>query len=91
MIPPLLIKMRITNGHYNIPLWLPLILLWPLIIAIALFLAPFALAAYLITVPRALWPVGWRLLPAFYSFVCAMRGINVSIGHSQSGVAIDVV
>ena len=54
MWPPSLLRLRILNGKHRFGLWLPLFIVWPPVVIIALALLPFVLA-----LSALLWPTGW--------------------------------
>jgi len=71
-------KMAFRNESHSFALWLPLFLLWPLVLvfllAVFVLMLPFALLGIIFT-----WDAGWwrpMLLwfPAFISLVCHLPG-----------------
>jgi hypothetical protein len=81
--PPYLLKVRLTNQYHHIGLWLPLFLIWPVVLAfflaIFLILLPFALLATLFT-----WGWGWWRplllgLPALLRVFCSLRGLTIDV------------
>ena len=78
-LPPLLMRLRVSKGRGRISLWIPLFLIWPTVLAIAIVLAPLMIIAAIIT-----WPVGWGksfLLagPTIGRCVCALHGLEVDV------------
>ena len=52
--PPLIVRLRLPHKEGSLNLWIPIFLVYPLLLAIALLLAPFVLVTSLI-----MWPSGW--------------------------------
>ena len=90
--PPYLMKVKVKNAHHNIGLWLPLFLVWPVVLAfllaIFLILLPFALLAMLFT-----WGLGWWRpvvlgLPAILRVFCSLRGLTVDVDSADGQVQV---
>ena len=83
--PPSLFRLRIQTPDRGIRLWVPLIVIWPFVALLALFLSPFVLIG-----AALLWPSrkGRILLlagPRIFGIVCGLRGLTVSVqGPSQT-------
>lgn len=79
--PPCIIRIKIKNEDTKFGLWLPLFIIFPLVLVLFIVLAPLALLAALIV-----WPLGYArtvlCAPALYSVICATKGLEVDI---QSG------
>lgn len=83
--PPALMHVRISEkGRTKINLWLPLILLWPLMLLIVV-LSPLAVVA----IPRryrpktsSAWMVGVLLFEAF----CSLRKLGVDLVDSDNAI-----
>ena len=80
--PPLLMRLNIS-GRRHCTLWLPLFLLWPVVAALAIVLAPLVLLAALI-----LWPFVWGKLllfsgPWLLRCLCALRGLELDINRGN--------
>ena len=91
-IPPCLMKLRIRGQRHGFGLWLPIFLLWPIVLA-------FLLAAFLIMLPFAIlaliftWDMGWWRpiilgLPAVVRVCCALRGLTVDAGGRDGRVEV---
>ena len=79
MWPPSVLRLRVHSRRHHFGLWLPLFLIWPLIVVLSLLLLPLALALVII-----LWRIRWLkpvLLagPCLLSLVCALRGLEVDV------------
>jgi hypothetical protein len=90
--PPYLLRIRIRNPRHGFALWLPLFLLWPVVLAILLaaflVLLPFALLAMLFTWSLHWWRPILRGLPALGRFCCALRGLAIDLEGSGGQVRI---
>jgi len=77
---PLFLRIKVFHsGHRGFRFWLPLFLLWPIVLLIALCLLPFLLIAAFV-VWRMGWPVRlFKMLGAFYSLLSALRGLSVFV------------
>jgi hypothetical protein len=87
-LPPLLMRLRVFNKRSRISLWIPLFLIWPIVLAIAIVLAPLVLIIALIT-----WPIGWGkpfLLagPTIGRCVCALHGLEVDVKEGDQSFLI---
>ena len=91
--PPYLLKLRIKNSSHNFGLWLPLFLIWPIVLvcllAVFLILLPFALLAMLFT-----WQMGWWRpvilgLPAICRVFCNLRGMVVDVDGHDGHVEVE--
>ena len=88
MWPPSILRLRFRNRDHRFGLWLPLFLVWPLILAIALVLAPIFLVSAVV-----LWPFGWGkpLLfagPAIARCICSLRGLEINVKQRSEDVFI---
>ena len=86
--PPSLLRVRIQNGRRRFGLWLPLILLWPPIVLIALALFPIVLV-----LAAVLWRKGrGRTLllsgPLLFRLFCSLRGLQVEVVKPSAHVFI---
>jgi hypothetical protein len=83
MRPPMVMRIRIKNNDKNINLWLPLFILFPLLLIILIVLAPFALLAAIILLPFGMA----RTILAAPFILCvihAMRGLEVDIAQKNN-------
>jgi len=88
MCPPSILRVRIQNRRRRFGLWLPLFLIWPVIMVLGLVLLPLLLICAVF-----LWPFGWgRLLlfggPVIFSLLCALRGLKVEVNQSSGQVLV---
>jgi hypothetical protein len=91
--PPYLLKMRFQNPERTFGLWLPLFLLWPVVLvfllAVFIILLPFVLLALIFT-----WQSGWleslfMSVPAVFRVLCNLSGMVVDVGGKQEHVYIE--
>ena len=88
--PPSMLGFRIRNEEKGFGLWLPLFLIWPPFVLMALATFPLVLLLSLV-----LWPSGWGrtvLLtgPWFFRMFCALRGLVIDVKSGTSRVYIVV-
>lgn len=86
--PPLLMRLRVYDRRHRIGLWIPLFLLFPIVLAIAIILTPLVLIAVIL-----LWPFGWGrpalvLGPTVARCLCALRGLEVDVKEGKELVLI---
>ncbi len=86
--PPSILRLRIRNGGSGFGLWIPVILVWPLLVLIGLLLSPLV-----IVLSAVLWPTGWGkpLLffgPVIFALLCSLRGLKVDVNDSGEGVTL---
>jgi hypothetical protein len=91
--PPYLLKLRIKNPEHAFGLWLPLFLIWPIVLvfllAVFVVLLPFALLAILFT-----WRVDWWRpvflgIPALLRVFCSLRGLTVDVNGRDGHVELE--
>ena len=91
-LPPYLLRLRLGNNERDFSLWLPLFLVWPLVLVflIAAFavLLPFALLALIFT-----WRWGWlRSLvlsaPALLGLFGQLAGLEIDVSGKKGGIYI---
>ena len=90
MCPPMIMSIRIRKPRTHFTIWLPFFLILPILLVIALLLAPFVLVLAL-----ALWHRGWGkplilAAPLIYNVICAMRGMKVDVKDHSEHVRISV-
>jgi hypothetical protein len=88
--PPFILRIRVIEGGIKkIGLWIPLFLLWPLVLVFAIALFPLILIISLL-----LWPTGKgrKLLlgfPLILYLICNMRGLKVDIRGGSDYVFVN--
>jgi hypothetical protein len=81
--PPSIMRLRILNNKKSIRLWLPIFLLYPFLLVLALLVELLAIVAFLL-----LWPWGWGktlilFMPYLFRVICALRELEVDIQNRQ--------
>ncbi len=91
--PPYLLKIRIKNPNHNFGLWLPLFLVWPIVLAclLAVFviLLPFALLAMLFTFELGWWRPVVLGIPAICRVLFNLRGMIVDVDGQDGHVEVE--
>ncbi len=91
MIPPVFVRIRlIENGGRRIRLWLPVVILWPLAVVVAVIFAPVAAVAAIVSlgsrsVRKALRKI-WRVMVVIFS----LRGLLIQMKDKNDEVLIDI-
>jgi len=85
---PSMLRLRIHNQRQHFGLWLPLFLIWPLVLILGLALWPQLLIGAII-----FWKKGWSKLlllggPAIFRFLCTLRGLKVDVKNPSEQVLI---
>lgn len=84
MIPPLVMRLRVTPGSgRGFGLWLPLFVVWPLLLVLLVLLLPLliladlimALCRYPFSAIRAVWSL-WAVL-------CSLHGLHVDVDGAR--------
>jgi hypothetical protein len=85
------VHIKVHNKDANFGLWLPLVLLYPIVLAILLILSPFILLALII-----IWLCGrgnWALftLKTIWVAFCSLHGFKVDVQNPHDTVFISIV
>ena len=86
--PPSIIRLRFQKDDQQFSLWLPLILIWPLIVIVSIVLFPIVLI-----LATLLWPAGWgrpllRSGPVLLRIFCALRNLEINVEEPTERVFI---
>ena len=88
ILPTSLLRVRISEGgKKRLNLWLPVFLVWPVVIALMIILAPVALLLYVC------WPSGRGYIlggPRILVVLWAMRGLEVRVQDRDDSVLVSV-
>ena len=81
--PPLIMRLRILKNRKGMGLWIPIFLLYPFLLVLALALEILALAAFLL-----LWPFGWGktvllTIPYLFRVICNLRDLEVDVQNRR--------
>lgn len=88
--PPSILRIRVARrGRRRIGLWLPLFLLWPLLVALAALLGPLLLVGAVLLRRRGRAIV--RGLGRLFVIACAVRGLKVDVDQADGKVLVSFV
>lgn len=88
MFPPSILRVRILDGQSRVSLWIPLVVVWPLVFVVYLVLLPCIIIAAMVT-----WRSGWgkQILfcgPALFRLYCDLRGLKIDVTEPKESVLI---
>lgn len=90
-LPPLFVRLKIGFEGWRLPgLWVPVVLLWPLLFALLFLAFVIGLAAMLVFEPRGLGRFV-RLSLGAYALLCESRGMRVDVADRSSVVLVTIV
>ncbi len=75
MIPPMIMWLKIQ--WFGI--WVPLFLLWPIVLVLLLLILPLVFIGMAIAGRISRFWIALRLVLAAYTMVCALRGLRIDI------------
>ncbi len=87
-VPPSVLRVRVLDGDSRVSLWIPLILVWPLAVAVYLVFLPIIVVAAGVTWRSGL---GKPILfggPALFRLYCALRGLEVKVDEPGESVLV---
>ncbi len=85
--PPSVVRLRIyENGRRKMNLWLPVCVLWPPVVLIALVLAPVVVPALWLGAGRGAVMAG----PVLFRLFCALRGFYFEAGGPANGIRMAI-
>lgn len=91
-LPPAIVDIkRMAHGKRKLRLWLPVFLLWPVGLAILIFLSPILLALALIYPFMGTIRIFFERLGAVVVFGCSLRGLTVSIEQKTKAIQIHIM
>jgi hypothetical protein len=83
--------MLVGLRYGRIPLWVPVFLLWPLALALFLLAFPFLFIYTLFRLGLRAFRFWFLGLPRAYAFLCALRGLRISVQAPGRRFAISLV
>lgn len=88
MFPPSILRVRVLDKDSRVSLWIPLILVWPLVLGLYLLLLPCIVVVAIVT-----WHNGWgrQILfggPALFRLSCDLRGLKIDVTEPKESVLI---
>lgn len=91
MMPPLMLRVRIEEaGRRRLRLWLPLFVLWVLLLVLAVPLLALMLVADLVLALAGRRAVVTTAALGTVRLLCALRGLRVDVGSPSSGNRVQV-
>ena len=88
--PPSILRIRVARpGRRRIGLWLPLFLLWPLLLVLAALLGTLALVAMVLMGRRGTTML--RGLGRLFVMACAVRGLKVDVDQPDGKFMVSFV
>jgi len=89
MWPPMVFRLRVVEGgRRRFRLCVPLFLLWPLVLGLALVLAPIVILMAILTWRRGSGKALLLAGPRFFGLACAVRGLQVDVRSPAEHVFI---
>ena len=91
MLPPMFLRLRVQNDKRRIRLWIPLIVLWPLVFVVVLLGTPVALLVAARSGQRARSRSVLLAGPLLLYVLASLRGLrcNVVSGEDRVFISID--
>lgn len=84
ILPPSLIYIDVRNERNNrIRLWLPVIILWPLLLVAAVFVVPLAAVAEVVLFATGIKPLS--ILIGVSRIIAALHGTDIEVVSRKSG------
>ena len=88
MFPPSILRVRILDDDSRVNLWIPLVIVWPIVVVLYLLFLPCIIVASILT-----WRGGrGRLIllggPALFRLYCALRGLEIDVREPNQTVLI---
>jgi hypothetical protein len=88
MFPPSLLRLRVRTPEHAWPtLWLPLFLVWPLIVLLLVLLALIVLLVAIQLDPRQT-ARAFGLVGALFAVVCGLRGLHIDVVDRRTQLLI---
>ncbi len=84
MIPPMVMWFKVQWFG----MWIPLFLLWPIVLVLLVLLLPLAFLGMAIAGRLSKFWVVLRIILASYSMICSMRGLQIEIQKENSTLEI---
>ncbi len=84
MIPPMVMWFKVQWFG----MWIPLFLLWPIVLVLLVLLLPLVFLGMAIAGRLSKFWVVLRIILASYSMICSMRGLQIEIQKENSTLEI---
>ena len=88
MFPPSILRVRVLDEDSRVSLWIPLVLVWPLVLAVYLLVLPCIVVAAIMTWRSGL---GKPILlggPTLFRLYCDLRGLKIDVTEPKESVLI---
>lgn len=86
--PPSLLRLRVRTPEHAWPaVWLPLFLIWPLLLVLFVPLALVVLVVAIVLDPRQTLRA-FALVGALFAVVCGLRGVHVDVAGRRNQLLI---
>ena len=84
--PPSVLRVELKDASRDFRIWLPLFVIWPFLLLVAVVLAPIVLALAIV-----IWWTGWgrpmiKSGLAFYGIICALKGLEIDVRKRKKHV-----
>ncbi len=91
MLPPMFLRLRVQNDKRRIRLWIPLIVLWPIVFVVVLLGTPVAILVAARSGYRVRSRSGLLAGPLLLYALASLRGLhcNVASGEDRIFISID--
>jgi hypothetical protein len=89
--PPSVVRLRISeDGRRKMNLWLPVCVVWPPVLLVALLLAPVAVPVLWLAAGRGRRRRAVMAGPMLFRLFCALRGFYFVAGSSGNGIRMAI-
>ncbi len=90
ILPPAFLRLHLRTEERRVRLWLPLVLLWPVVAAILLLAAPPAVLAAALS-----WHRGWgrpilRVIPLLVYLFASLRGLRLDLATGDCRLFLSI-
>jgi hypothetical protein len=89
--PPMLLHLRFPNDSGGWGLWLPLFLIYPILLALSLVALPFLLLAALCMLPAGKAKIPVLVLPYAWNVIFKTRGLMVDVRNENGDVLVNFI
>jgi hypothetical protein len=88
---PMIMKIRIVeNGKRVLSLWLPLFILWPLVLVLLVLILPFVTLGCLISGALKRGVLLLPILTGGFQIACALKGLDICVRNQKKGDRVEV-
>jgi len=87
-LPPSVLRIRVINDKKRFSIWLPLFLVWPLVLAVALVLSPLIIVLSVVLWHRGLGKTLLLSGPLFFALFSELRGLEIDVQNGPETVLV---